>query len=99
MGASSCSLAVPSARKVVQSGDSIGSLPNSSSTLNLTCFFAQGLASCSSIGSCRGHSSVGVGASSQRALLCDLHDLGYRYRSLREWLSHSSAGNDQGGLG
>ena len=39
LGASSCSLATPSTRKRVRFGGNVGSLPNSSSTLNHTCFF------------------------------------------------------------
>ena len=93
-------LAVPTTRKVVRSGGSVGSSPNSSSMSNLTSFFIHCLGRHSSIGSCGGGpSSVGVGASSCHALLLDSCGLGCMWRSLREQLSQSSAGCDQGGLG
>ena len=77
---------MPSHRKRVRPRGNVGSLPNSSSTSNLICFFY-----------C--FSSVGVGASCCCTLLWDLWDLNCRWRSLREWLSHLSAGQDCGRLG
>ena len=60
LGATPHSLAMPPTRKVVRSGGSVGSSPNS--MLNLTCFFIHYLGGCSSMGSCRGRQySVGVG--------------------------------------
>ena len=83
-GTSSHSLAVPFARKRVRSGDNVGSLPNSSSTLNQTCFFS--------------FPSTYVGVSSHHALLLDSWDLGCRWRLSIEQQSLSSVGWDHGGL-
>ena len=87
LGVSSCSLAMSSARKRVRPGGNVWSLPNSSFTSNLTCFFLGGF------------SSVGVRASYHYALLLDLWDLSCRWRSSMEWLSHSLVEWDCGGLG
>ena len=75
---------MPSARKRVRPGGNAESLPNSSSTSNLTCFFG-GLSS--------------MGASSHHALLLDSWSLSYKWRCSKEQLSHSSVGQDHGGLG
>ena len=91
-GASSCSSAMPTARKVVSSVCRVRSLPKSSLTSNLTCFFFMSLEAHSSMGSYEGHSLVGVGASPLYTLLQDFRSFGCRWRSSIEWLSCSSAG-------
>ena len=75
LGASSYCLAAPPNRKMVRPGGIIGSSPNSSSTLNLTCFFTQSLGGCYLYRSLWRMSSVGVVASSHHALLWDSCDL------------------------
>ena len=73
-----------STKKRNRPGGNVGSSPNSSSTSNLTCVFG-------------GLSSMGV--SSHCTLLLDVWDFSCQWRWSMERLSHSSAGQDHGGLG
>ena len=83
--ASSHSLAAPSSMKRVRPRGNVGLSHNSPSTSNLTSFFLHCF------------SSVVVGTSCH-TLLWDSWHVSCRWRSLRECLSHLSAGWDHGGL-
>ena len=84
LGALLCSAAVPYTKKRVRPVGNVGLSPNSLSTSNLTCF----LLSLSS-----------MGLPSHCTLLLDSWGLSCKWRCSMEWLSHSSAGRDHGGLG
>ena len=87
LGALLHSGAVPSAKKRMRSEGKSGSLPNSSSTLNQTCFLSFSFSSF-----CRE-------ASHYCALSMESQDLGCNLRFSMEWWSHSSAEWDSRGLG
>ena len=81
--ASSHSVAASSTKNSIRPRGNIGSLPNSSSTSNMICFFS-------------GVSSMGV--PSHHALLLDSQSLSCKWRCSMEQLNHLSAGWDCGGL-